>query len=315
MNVEFQSTGIRCWHAGDGALVLTLEGERPTISIAVLDAYHRAIALAESRFEMLLIGEGQKDFAYGADLGETVTVAASGDTTPLDRLLDYYQQTMLALRHARIPTIAVSRGVAVSGGCEVLMHCTRVIAAPTSPIGLAEASIGIMPGGGGVKEMARRAAMRAGTGNLLPDLERAFAVVSGARIAYARDAKQFDLLAQDDVVSDVDDLLSVAKRVGRELLKNGHRPPSRNPPIRVGGSDAREQLIALQAAGETITTHQRRVNADIARVLCGGDGPAREVPEQTLLDLERRYFLQLVQTPLTQARFAHLRNTGTALRN
>ena len=139
--------------------------------------------------------------------------------------------------------------------------------------------------------------------------------MSGARIAYARDAKQFDLLTENDVVSDVDDLLSMAKSVGRELLQNGHRPPPRNPSIRVGASDACEQLIALQSADETITPHQRRVNADIARVLCGGDGAAREVPEQTLLDLERRYFLQLVQTPLTQAHFAHLRNTGTALRN
>jgi len=315
MNIEFRSTGLRCWHAGDGALVVTLEGERPTISAAVLDAYHRAIALAESRFEMLVIGEGQKDFAYGADLGDTVTAAASGDTTPLDRLLDYYQQTMLALRHARIPTIAVSRGVAVSGGCEVLMHCTRVVAAPMSPIGLAEASIGVMPAGGGVKEMGRRAATRAGGGSLLPDLERAFAVVSGARIAYARDAKNFDLLTEHDVVTDEADLLSIAKNVGRELLQNGHRPPPRDLRIRVGGSDAYEHLIALQAADQGITPHQRRVNADIARVLCGGDGATPEVPEQALLDLERRYFLRLVQTPLTQARFVHLRNTGTALRN
>lgn len=117
------------------------------------------------------------------------------------------------------------------------------------------------------------------------------------------------------MVTDEADLLSVAKSVGRELSQNGYRPPPRNPPIRVGGSDTCERLIALQSADETITPHQRRVNADIARVLCGVDAATREVPEQTLLDLERRYFLQLVQTPLTQARFTHLRNTGTALRN
>jgi 3-hydroxyacyl-CoA dehydrogenase len=98
-------------------------------------------------------------------------------------------------------------------------------------------------------------------------------------------------------------------------LKKGHTAPPRNPMIRVTGSDACERLIASQATDETITPHQRRVNADIARVLCGGEGVPREVPEQQLLDLERRYFLQLVQTPLTQARFAHLRNTGTALEN
>ena len=199
MTIEFESPGIRCWHNEDGALVVTLDGERPTISEAVLDAYHRAIALAEARFEMLVIGEGQKDFAYGADLGDGLSAAIAGDTAPLDRLLHYYQQTMLALRHARVPTIAVSRGVAVSGGCEVLMHCTRVVATPKSPIGLAEASIGVMPAGGGVKEMARRTALR-GIDGYTANLERAFSVLSGARIAYARDAKPFDLLTEHDVI-------------------------------------------------------------------------------------------------------------------
>lgn len=306
---EFETSGIRCWHDGEGALIVSLDGERPTISRAVLDAYHRAIALAGSRFEMVIIGEGQKDFAYGADLGDELGAAIAGDTAPLDGLLHYYQQTMLALRHAPVPTIAVSRGVAVSGGCEVLMHCSRVVAAPKSAIGLAEASIGVMPAGGGVKEMARRSAGR------IKHLELAFAVLSGARIAYARDAQQFDLLTEHDVVSDNDDLLTVAKQLGRALLKSGHTAPPRNPMIRVAGSDACVRLIASQATDETITPHQRRVNANIARVLCGGDGAAREVTEQHLLDLERRHFLELVQAPLTQARFSHLRNTGTALKN
>ena len=150
---------------------------------------------------------------------------------------------MLALRHARVPTIAVSRGVAVSGGCEVLMHCTRVVAAPKSPIGLAEASIGVMPAGGGVKEMACRAALR-GTDDFMPNLERAFAVLSGARIAYARDAKQFDLLTEHDVVSDSEDLLSVATQLGHSLSKSGYSPPPRNPLIRVAGSEGCERLIA-----------------------------------------------------------------------
>ena len=314
MTIEFEAPGIRCWHNEDGALVVTLDGERPTISEAVLDAYHRAIALAEARFEMLVIGEGQKDFAYGADLGDGLGIAIAGDTTPLDRLLHYYQQTMLALRHARVPTIAISRGVAVSGGCEVLMHCTRVVASPKSPIGLAEASIGVMPAGGGVKEIARRTALR-GIDGYTANLERAFSVLSEARIAYARDAEPFDLLTEHDLVVDDDDLLTVARQLGHALSKSGYKPPARNPLIRVAGSEARERLIAQQATDENITPHQRRVNAEIARVLCGGDGAAREVPEQTLLDLERRYFLELVQTPLTQARFAHLRNTGTALKN
>src|SRR4029434_7572481 len=99
---------------------------------------------------------------------------------------------MLALRDARVPTIAVPTGVAISGACEVLMHCTRVVAAPKSPIGLVETAIGVLPGGGGVKEMARRAATRANGGNLTPALERTFETLATARIVYARDAIPLD---------------------------------------------------------------------------------------------------------------------------
>jgi len=111
------------------------------------------------------------------------------------------------------------------------------------------------------------------------------------------------------------DLLSVAKRLGRALQQNGYATPRRNPTIRVGGSDAYDRLFATQATSDDITPHQRRVNADVARVLSGGEGPSRDVPKQMLLDLERRYFLALAQTPETQARLRHLRDTGTVLKN
>jgi 3-hydroxyacyl-CoA dehydrogenase len=172
---------------------------------------------------------------------------------------------MLALRHARIPTIAVTRGVAISGGCEVLMHCTRVVAATRAPIGLVETSIGVLPGGGGVKEMARRAALRS-SDELRPALERAFAALSAARIVYARDAKAVDLLSEHDVVTDDADLLSIAKKIGRALQNDGYEPPPCDPTIRVGGADMVERLLAAQSAtAEAITTHQWRASRTCAR--------------------------------------------------
>jgi len=314
----FESTDVHCWHDGDGALCLTITAERPSITPDVLSGFERALTIAEADFEMLVIGAGQRDFAYGADLSAAFGAAAAGNPRALDRALDHYQQTMLALRHARIPTIAVTRGIAISGGCEVLMHCTRVVAAPKSPMGLVETSIGVLPGGGGVKEMARRATLRAGGSDLTRALERAFDVLAGARIAYARDAAALDLLTPDDVISAEADLLDVAKNVGRQLRSDGYRPPAQNPTIQTGGADMLSRLRAKQrdamAAG-TLTVHQLRVNDHLAQVLCGGDVPAGEVSEATLLELERHHFVTLAQTAETKARIAHLSATGTVLRN
>jgi len=312
----FESADVRCWHDGDGALCVTITAERPSITPDVLAAFERALTIAEADFEMLLIGAGQRDFAYGADLSDAFGAAAAGNPGALDRALDHYQQTMLALRHARIPTIAVTQGVAISGGCEVLMHCARVVAAPKSPIGLVESSIGVLPGGGGVKEMARRAALRAT--DPAAAIERAFDVLAAARIVYARDAAAVDLLTGSDVISDAKDLVAVAKDVGRALLHAGYRPPPRDPTIRIGGAAS---LVGLRgklreaAASGTLTAHQLRVNDHLAQVLCGGDRPAGTVTEAALLDLERSHFVTLAQTPQTQARIAHLAATGTVLRN
>ncbi len=294
-------------------MVVTLIAPRPTISAAVLDAFERALALAASNFQMLVI-EGAKDFAFGADLDDAFNAVAAGRPDVLDHALARYQRTMLALRHAAIPTIAVTRGVAISGGCEVLMHCTRVVAAPTAPIGLVETSVGVLPGGGGVKEMARRAMLNADGGDLYQPLQRAFDVLAAAQIVRARDAKPLNLLSADDVLGD-GDLLATAKELGRALQRNGYRPPPKDPTIRVGGDDVLERLLESQRQANELTAHQLRINAHVAEVLCGGRGPARHVTEQTLLDLERSHFLVLAQTNETQARLTHLRSTGTVLRN
>jgi enoyl-CoA hydratase/carnithine racemase len=101
----FESADVHCWHNGDGALCLTITAQRPSITADVLAGFERALAIAEADFQMLIIGAEQKDFGYGTDLGDSVSLAAAGNTSPLDQVLDHYRQTMLALRHARVPTI------------------------------------------------------------------------------------------------------------------------------------------------------------------------------------------------------------------
>src|SRR5262245_3346119 len=144
----FVTADTRCWGRDDGALILSVERTPPAITTDVLDALARAVTEAERGFATLVIASSNAHFAFGANLDGALDAAADGRPEVLDAALEAYQRTMLRLRHASVPTVAAVRGVAISGGCEVLMHCTRVVAHAESRIGLAEPSVGVVPGGG-----------------------------------------------------------------------------------------------------------------------------------------------------------------------
>jgi 3-hydroxyacyl-CoA dehydrogenase len=273
----------------------------------------RALSEAEHSHAALVIASGE-NFAFGADLHAAMRAAAAGQTQALDAALTNYQRVMLRLRYAAIPTVAAVRGVAVSGGCEVLMHCTRVVAHARSRIGLFESAAGVVPGGGGLKELAYRA-------SLAPDpsqaLQRAFDTIATATIARSTsEAQQLGFLTPFDVVNATDPLAEAIEQ-GRNLQAAGYFSPPRNPTFAVLGSEMRRQLQAAQTAlleAGKLTAHQFRINMHIAQVLCGGDAAGLQT-EADLLALERLHFLVLAQTAETQARYVHLVSTGMPLVN
>jgi 3-hydroxyacyl-CoA dehydrogenase len=297
-----------------GALVLTLQRERPSITSDVLDALERGVAEAERAGAPFVVASQREHFAFGATLDDAFDAAADGAPEVLDRALDRYQSVMLALRHARVPTVAAVRGVAISGGCEVLMHCTRVVAHRAVSIGLMEGAVGVVPGGGGLKELAFRAAA---SGERDAHVAAAVETVGTATVGRGgANARRLGFLTEADVI-DAPDPVADAITLGLSLIAT-HVPPSRNPRCRVAGPAFRNRLVDMQrarhVAGE-LTTHQLDINGRIADVLCGGDAPGEERSEQELLALERRHFLVLAANPLTQKRLEHLRATGTLLRN
>jgi 3-hydroxyacyl-CoA dehydrogenase len=311
----FRSADTRCRVAGDAALVLSLEQPRPNISSDVLDALARAVEAAETGFATLVITAAGKHFAFGAPLTEAFAALREGRPAALDAALEHYQRTMLRLRHARVPTIAAVRGVAVSGACELLMHCTRVVAAPRSHIGLAEPSVGVIPGGGGLKELALRAAA---SGDPIRAIVRAFETVATSTISTtAEHAQVLGFLSPEDRVRCETEPWSEAVEVGLALHAAGHAPPPENPSFAVSGTEVCAMLRAAQLAllekGE-ITPHQLEINARVAEVLCGG-GAAGIRSEADLLARERMHFVALAQMPLTQQRLEHLRHTGNVLIN
>lgn len=311
----FKTADIRCRQVGAGALVLSLEQARPTITADVLDALERAVAEAERRSMPLVVTGPGKHFAFGANLDAALVAAAAGDTQPLAAALERYQQVMLRLRHALIPTVAAVRGVAISGACELLMHVTRVVAHPESYIGLAEPALGLVPGGGGLKEFARRAGQAGDPG---PQIEHALRTVAAATVARsASQAQQLGFLTQADRV-DAADPLAEAIELAIALQAAGYAAPPSDSTFPGGGAELLEKLRCAQselvAEGE-ITKHQFEINARLAQVLCGVAQPGALRTEAEVLALERQHLVALAQMPLSQARRAHYLNTGKVLRN
>jgi 3-hydroxyacyl-CoA dehydrogenase len=309
----FATADTRCRPQGD-ALILSLEQPRPTITADVLAAVERAIDAAERDHTTLVICSATDNFAFGATLAAEFEAALDGRPDVLDAALMNYQRVMLRLRYAAVPTVAAVRGTAISGGCELLMHCTAVAAHASSRIGLMEPLVGIVPGGGGLKEFALRASRA-------PDPERyiinAFEALTAFTRATPQEALRYGYLTPQDHLDAIDPL-AAAIELGRRLHAAGHKLPPANPSFRCVGSKTLAALRAAQAAlldGGKLTAHQFEVNIRMAQILCGGDTADPVCTEAQLFALERQYLIELLLTPLTQARLDHLRRTGKPLAN
>jgi len=316
----FENTGVRLWTTGDDLGVLSFKSKMHVIGDDVLDGVLEALKIAEQRFSGLVLWQTTAPFSAGANLAQAVPVLMAGDLVTFENTVAKFQQTTAALRYSAIPVVAAAQGLALGGGCEFLMHCDRVVAALESYIGLVEVGVGLIPAGGGCKEFALRAMNEAKGGDLLPFLRPYFEAMAMAKVSRsAEEAKQLGhLKASDVIVFNPNELLYVAKAQARALAETGYRPPQPRP-IRVAG---RTGVAACQMAlvnmrdGGFISPHDYRLGLSIAEALCGGDvDPNTLVDEAWLLGLERRNFVELAKTPLTQARIEQMLKTGKPLRN
>jgi 3-hydroxyacyl-CoA dehydrogenase len=304
----FSTSDTRCLRQG-AALVLSFTQPRPTISADVLGALERAVNEAERSFATLVVSASGEHFAWGANLDAEFAAAINGHPEVLDAALVNYQRVMLRLRHASVPTIASIRGVAISGGCELLMHCTAVVVHAESRIGLLEPLVGIVPGGGGLKEFALRASRS-------PDPEqqiiKAFESLITLTWVSPQQAQQIGYLTQCDQITAADPLPS-AIELGLNLHAAGHKSYELNPAIRPVGAKTLQVLRASQRAllqDGKITAHQFDVNMRMALVLCGGDSGESMRNEEQLFAFERQHLIALLLTSQTQERIEHMRRTG-----
>ncbi len=318
--VVHEDTSVRIWTPDDAVLVISVKSRMHTLGIDVLDGVHRALDIAEEEYSGLVIWSPTAPFSAGANLKEMMPTIEAGDFTAVENAVARFQDTTARLRQSWVPVVAAAQGLALGGGCEFLMHCDRVVAALETHVGLVESGVGLIPAGGGCKELALRASQSSADGNVFPFIKPVFETLAMARVAgSAPHAQELALLRGSDVViCNANELLHVALAQVRALAEAVYRPPVPTR-IRVAGRTGiatLESHLANLREGGFVTPHDYVVARHIAEALCGGDVDAgSEVDEEWLLAVERRAFMDLIRLEKTQQRIRHTLETGKPLRN
>jgi 3-hydroxyacyl-CoA dehydrogenase len=289
----------------------------------IFEVVTEALNRTETDFDGLVIGNEADNFSAGANLFMVVVAAQQAMWDTLDQAVLKLQNLNMRMRYSPKPIVVAPAGMALGGGCEVTMHASRVVASLETYIGLVELGAGVIPAGGGTKEIMRRVInppMKTPDAEVLPFLQRAFLQIGQAKVATsAEEARQMGILGGcDRVVMNRGHLLAEAKKEVLHLVASGYHPPAPEKIYAAG----RDMLGALQVgawsfeAGGYISEYDLQIAQKLAYVMSGGGltKPAW-VSEQYILDLEREAILSLCGEEKTQARMWSLLNTGKPLLN
>jgi 3-hydroxyacyl-CoA dehydrogenase len=308
---------------GDGVLAVEFHSKMNAIGGDTIQMLQAGVREAERNFAALVVGNEAAHFSAGANLMLVLLEAQEENWDELDLMVRTFQQTTMALRYAGVPVIVAPAGLTLGGGCEIALHADRVQIAGETYLGLVEVGVGLIPAGGGTKEMAARAAeqMLPGASDLLPPVQRAFETIGFAKTsASGPDAIRLGYLRPVDAVTmNRDRLLSDARARALERVREGYTAPARRTAIPVGGEGVAATLklgVHLAWRAGRISDHDKLIGRKLATILTGGNLPhAAMVSEQHLLDLEREAFLSLLAEPKTRERIQHTLKTGKPLRN
>ncbi len=321
--VVSQNSGATLRDMGDGVACLEFHTKMNALDDDIMNMTHEALDHLETDFDGLVIGNEAENFSAGANLFMLAVGAQQGMWDMLEIAVKKLQEMNMRMRYSPKPVVVAPAGLTLGGGCEITMHAPRVVAAAETYIGLVELGAGVIPAGGGTKEMLRRIVnpvMKIANAEPLAALQRAFLQMGQAKVATsAEEARGMNILSPDDrVVMNRSHLLSEAKREVLHMVAAGYRPPAPEP-IYAAGRDA---LAAIRIGawmfkeGNYITQYDHYIAGKLAYVMCGGElTRAQWVSEQYILDLEREAILSLFGEEKTQARMWNLLQTGKPLRN
>jgi 3-hydroxyacyl-CoA dehydrogenase len=321
--VVWKNSAAKCYHLGDEVLGLEWYTKLGTIGGEVLEGIQQSIAIAEEKYKGLVIANEGQNFSAGANVGMIFMLAVEQEFEELDMAIRLFQQTMMRARYSSIPVVVAPHGLSLGGACELSLHADKVIPAAESYIGLVELGVGLIPGGGGSKEFALRAAdeLHHDEPETIPLKNRFFTIATAKVSTSAFEAFDLGILkkGRDAVSINPDRRIADAKTAVLELSGDGYVAPVLRNDVRVLGRSA---LGALYAGingmwrGNYATDHDVLVAKKLAYVMCGGDlSEPGLVTEQYLLDLEREAFLSLCGEKKTLERLQSVLKTGKPVRN
>ena len=310
---------------GEGVLCLEFHSKGNSIEAGTVEMGNRALdALERDDVVGLVIGNEGRNFSVGANLGELAYAVQNGALDRVSESVDALQDLVMGFRFAPKPVVAAPHGQTLGGGLEVCLHSDRIVAAGETYMGLVEAGVGLIPAGGGTKEMARRLVSpplhTAPNSPPLPFLQKAFEQIALAKTSTsALEAREMGFLTEDDrLVMNTDHLISAAKREVNDLA-DGYTPPEHGNTVYASGRTARAALemgVKTMQWAHYASEYDGVIAGHVARILTGGNLSLPQwVPEEYLLELEKRSFLELLNQQKTHERIEALLKTGKPKRN
>jgi len=319
-----KNAGTTLYDIGDGVLCAEFHTKMNTVDADVVSMLMEGVDLCEKDFAGMVIANHSEYFCAGANLMMVFLAAQNKQWEELEKIVKGFQDCCMRLRYSGAPVVAAPAGVVLGGGVEMCLGADRIRAAAETYMGLVEVGVGLLPAGGGCKEMAIRHLEGIPDGvnvDQLPFLRKAFETIGMAKVSTsAKEAREMGFLRPwDRITVQRDFLIQDAKNTVLGMLKEGYEAPRPRTDIKVPGRSAYPQfvygLFAMKAAGQ-ISDHDEKIALKIARILTGGDVPAGTLrTEQELLDMEREEFLSLCGEEKTQARITHMLMKGKPLRN
>ncbi|MDP3032498.1 MAG: enoyl-CoA hydratase/isomerase family protein, partial [Rhodocyclaceae bacterium] len=323
----FENDGVRLWRlpALDvGIGIISFKSKMHTVGDEVLDGLIAALHQAETSLDGVVLWH-EAPFAVGANLQQVSDACVAGQFDLLEKTVEKFQRASQTIKYSQLPVVTAVQGMALGGGCEFMMHADKRVMALESYIGLVEAGVGLIPAGGGCKEFAVRAAewaaQSATPGEVFNFLQPAFMTIAMAKVAKsALEAIDYGFAKPTDtILFNAHELLHVAIGEARALADAGYAPPLMARGIPVAGKTGIatfEMMLVNMKEGGMISAHDYKVAKSAAIALCGGEVETGSlVDEEWLITMERRYFVELLKTPETQARIKHMLETGKPLRN
>ena len=319
----FKNSGVTVEDLGDGILNVEFHSKMNSIGGDVLAGLNKAIDIAEKDFQGLVVGNQAANFSVGANIGMIFMMAVEQEYDELNMAVKYFQDSMMRMRYSSIPTVAAPHGMTLGGGCELTLHADKVVAASETYMGLVEFGVGVIPGGGGSKEMALRAADLFKKDDVeLNILQEHFLTIGMAKVSTsAYEAFDTNILqkGKDVVVVNKDRQIATAKAHAKLMAEQGYTQPPKRKDVKVLGKQALGMFLVgtdSMEASKYISEHDQKMANKLGYVMAGGDlSEPTLVSEQYLLDLEREAFLSLCTERKTLERIEHMLKRGKPLRN